>query len=143
LSPVGVPSKRKSLIERFIKTTTKPRNKKPWQELFFEGEGNKPLTKETAGEYAEPLECVRIAPSAVNYQPWRIMKASNANTFHFFMKQQGGKARAELHAGIAMCHFGLAAQELGLTGTWKIFDNMQNHGADYFMSWIGGEKELS
>jgi nitroreductase len=137
VSPVGVPSKRKSLMERFIKTTTRPRNKKPWQELFFEGKGTKPLTKEAAGEYAEPLECVRIAPSAVNYQPWRIMKASDANTFHFFMKQKGQKTRAELHAGIAMCHFGLAAQELGLKGTWKIVDTTQFPSADYFVSWLG------
>jgi nitroreductase len=138
VSPVGVPSKRKSLIERFIKTTTRPRNKKPWQELFFDGDINKPLAKEAAGAYAEALECVRIAPSAVNYQPWRIVKAPDTDTFHFFMKQKGKKTRGELHAGIAMCHFGLAAQELGLTGTWKIVDNMQSPGADYFVSWVGG-----
>jgi hypothetical protein len=138
VSPVGVPSKKKSVIERFIKTATRPRNKKPWQEFFFEGDGNKPLTKEAAGEYAEALECVRAAPSAANYQPWCIVKAPDANTFHFFMKQKGKATKGELHAGIAMCHFGLAAQELGLKGTWKIVDNMQSPGADYFVSWLGG-----
>ena len=138
VSPVGVPSKKKSLIERFIKTTARSRNKKPWQELFFDGDVNKPLSKTAAGEYVEAFECVRIAPSAANYQPWRIVKAPGSDTFHFFMKQKGKKTRGELHAGIAMCHFGLAAQELGFKGTWKIIDTMQSPGADYFVSWIGG-----
>jgi nitroreductase len=138
VSPVGVPSQKKSLIDRFVKATSKPRIKKPWDELFFDGDINKPLAKEAAGAYAEALECVRMAPSAVNYQPWRIVKAPGSNTFHFFMKQKGQKTRGELHAGIAICHFGLAAQELGLTGTWKIVDTMQSPGADYFVSWVGG-----
>jgi hypothetical protein len=137
VSPAGVPSQKKSIIERFIKTTTRPRNKKPWQELFFSGNAGAPLTKETAGPYAEALECVRLAPSAVNYQPWRIVKATGSNVFHFFMKKQGAKTRGEIHSGIAMCHFGLAAQELGLKGAWQIIDSMEFPGADYFVSWVG------
>jgi nitroreductase len=136
VSPVGVPSKKKSLLETFVKAATGPRNKKPWQDIFFAGDGSRPLTKAAAGAYAEALECVRLAPSAANYQPWHIVKAPDADTFHFFMKQKGKTTRGELHAGIAMCHFGLAAQELGLRGAWKVVDGMQNAGADYFVSWV-------
>jgi hypothetical protein len=137
VSPVGVPSKKKSVMERFVKAATGPRNKKPWQDMFFAGDDSRPLTKASAGAYAETLECVRLAPSAANYQPWHIVKAQDANTFHFFMKQKGKTTRGELHAGIAMCHFGLAAQELGLRGAWKALDGMESPGADYFVSWIG------
>lgn len=33
-----------------------------------------PLEKEEAGNYEAALEMVRIAPSASNKQPWRILK---------------------------------------------------------------------
>ena len=136
VSPVGVPAKRKSLVDRLLKITNRSRSRKPWQELFFDDAINTPLGREAAGPYAEALECVRIAPSGVNYQPWRIVKERGGRRFHFFMKQKGGKNRGELHAGIAMCHFGLAAQELSLKGAWLIIDGKEIPGADYFASWV-------
>ena len=32
-----------------------------------------PLTEEEAGDYQFPLEMLRLAPSAVNKQPWRVV----------------------------------------------------------------------
>ena len=68
------------------------------------------------------------APSANNFQPWRIIKEPKANIFHFYMKRIPGLKqlffmKADLQRvdiGIAMCHFALAADEEGLKGIWKV-----------------------
>lgn len=55
------------------------------------------------------LEAVRIAPSAVNKQPWRIVKIGN--DFHFYEKHTlGNRSGAEwdvqkIDMGIALYHF--------------------------------------
>ena len=50
----------------------------PFEELFFDGTFDNPLSKERAGNLAQPLEMVRLSPSAVNKQPWRVIVADNA-----------------------------------------------------------------
>ena len=46
----------------------------PAGELFFEGRYGQPLPVASAGRYAAALEAVRMAPSATNKQPWRIVR---------------------------------------------------------------------
>ena len=46
----------------------------PMEQLFFTDTFGNPLTMETAHIYAQPLEMVRLAPSASNKQPWRIIQ---------------------------------------------------------------------
>ncbi len=45
----------------------------PAGELFFEGRYGQPLPVASAGRYVAALEAVRMAPSATNKQPWRIV----------------------------------------------------------------------
>ncbi len=100
----------------------------PWQTLFFDGDFSHPLDPAQAGDYALPLEMVRIAPSASNKQPWRVVK--DGKDWHFYLQRTPGY-RADplkillglcdlqrLDMGIALCHFELTAQEIGLTGRW-------------------------
>lgn len=100
----------------------------PWDRLFYQNAFGVPLTRETAGPYAEPLEMVRLAPSASNKQPWRILRAGNE--WHFYLQRTPGYREGffqrflhladlqRVDMGIAMCHFELAARELGLRGEW-------------------------
>ena len=37
-----------------------------------------------AGDYARPLEMVRLAPAATNAQPWRVRKARDVYHFYAF-----------------------------------------------------------
>ncbi len=102
----------------------------PWESIFFDGKFGLPLTPEAAGPFAPTLEMVRLAPSASNKQPWRIVR--EANDWHFFLQRTpgytGGLAGRLLRLediqrvdmGIAMCHFELAARELGLPGAWAV-----------------------
>ena len=66
---------------------------------------------------------MRLAPSASNKQPWRIVRLGDV--FHFFLARDRAYGSLmpfadlqRIDMGIAMCHFQLAARELGLPGKW-------------------------
>ncbi len=108
----------------------------PWEDLFFDGSFRQPLTiprAVQAGDYARALEMVRLAPSASNKQPWRIVK--DGDRWHFYCQRTPGYGQGSwyftllrladlqrLDVGIAMCHFALSLQELGLQGSWGVSD---------------------
>lgn len=104
--------------------------RKPWEDLFFEGDFGTALTADHAGGYASPLAMVRQAPSASNRQPWRVVRAGTS--WHFFIRRTPGypppfsrrffgiEDLQRVDSGIAMCHFELAAREAGLEGSWVV-----------------------
>jgi hypothetical protein len=142
VTPVGYSSDRRSLIERVFRFSAGSDKRKPWEELFYEGSIETPLTKDRAGNYTTPLECVRIGPSASNKQPWRIIK--DHDNYHFYIKRTPGYDRAfgpirmqSIDMGIAMCHFELSSREMGLDGLWKVKDPQIKSGdMEYLVSWI-------
>ena len=101
-----------------------------WERLFFDRQFGLPLKREDAGEYATPLEMVRLAPSASNKQPWRIVRDGSA--WHFYLGRTPGYREGffqvllnlvdlqRMDMGIAMCHFELTAREAGLKGEWVV-----------------------
>ena len=121
----------------------------PWKSLFFDERFEQPLTPERAGLYADPLEMVRLAPSASNKQPWRIVRVGDV--WHFFLQRtkrygEGSLLFRLLHLadlqrvdmGIAMCHFELTVRELGLTGYWVIDEpdiKRPDQSMEYAVSW--------
>jgi nitroreductase len=121
----------------------------PPEALFFEEGFGRPLSRDTAGPFAEVLEAVRWAPSASNRQPWRIVRTEAGWQFYLQRaKGHGGRSllstllrladlpRVDL--GIAMCHFELVAHALGLEGTWVIDEpsaTTPGAGAEYIASW--------
>ncbi len=117
-SPLGYPAKKMSLRESTMRKAVKADERLPFEEVFFDGSFDTPLTKENAGNLAEPLEMVRLSPSAVNKQPWRVIVADN--TVHFYLKRSKGFGHdgkldmQMIDMGIALCHFALTAKENGL-----------------------------
>lgn len=123
----------------------------PWEALFFDGDFSRPLDPARAGEYALPLEMVRIAPSASNKQPWRVIK--DGQNWHFYLQRTPGY-RADLlkillglcdlqrlDMGIALCHFELTAREIGLSGHWTVEKQRESPpGAQtrYTATWVDG-----
>lgn len=118
----------------------------PWEQLFFDGTLDRPLSAEAAGTYAQPLEMLRLGPSASNKQPWRIVRAGN--TWHFYLQRTPGYGKGSLlfgvlrladlqrvDMGIAMSHFELAAQELGLAGHWEVSDPGLAPALEYIVTW--------
>lgn len=125
VSPLGYPAKKMSLRESVMRKGVKADSRFEFGELFFDGSFDKPLTREAAGRLAEVLEAVRLAPSAVNKQPWRVVLCGEKA--HFYEKQSrgydsGGWDIQKIDMGIALCHFELAAQALGLTASFEIAD---------------------
>lgn len=117
VSPLGYPAKKMSLRETMMRKGIKADERMPFEELFFDGSFDAHLTHDRAGRLALPLEMVRLAPSAVNKQPWRVVLTGNAA--HFFLKRSKGFSGGTLDMqmidiGIAMSHFDLAAKEAGL-----------------------------
>jgi hypothetical protein len=148
VSPVGYAAGRRTAVDRVTRWGARSSVRKPWGRLFFDGSFAVPLTPEAAGPYAEPLEMVRLAPSASNRQPWRLVRAGVV--FHLFLSRTPGyNARLinvpggdlqRLDMGIALCHFTLAAAELGLPGSWRIAEPPRAAGAlppraSYVASW--------
>jgi len=141
ISPVGYPAEKRSLTDRAFRFMAKSDRRKPWHELFFDGRPHTPLSRELAGPLGEVLEAVRIGPSASNRQPWRIVREGAA--VHFFLARTPGydkmlgKIRLqEVDMGIALCHFELAAGELGARGSWREAKPSFDAGAwEYVVSW--------
>ncbi len=120
----------------------------PWEKLFFNIMLGTPLIRNEAGEYATALGMVRIAPSASNKQPWRILKYNQFWRFYLqrtpgyrkdFIKQVLNLCDLQrLDMGIAMCHFELTAKELGLKGKWVVENDLEKNPAtltEYIVSW--------
>lgn len=129
-TPLGYSAKKMSIRENMMRKAIKADERLPFEELFFAGSFDTPLEKEKAGELAVPLEMVRLAPSAVNKQPWRIVAADDM--VHFYCKRNKGMASEGkmdiqmVDMGIALCHFALSAMERGM----NIEFAQNNPGAD-------------
>jgi hypothetical protein len=146
VSPVGYPREKRTLRDTFTRYFAGSKNRKPWTEIFFNGNFQTALTAEAAGAYQDVLEMVRLAPSASNKQPWRILR--NEDGFNFYL-QHAGKALSaifgfdmqKIDLGIAMYHFEAMAREKGLPGQWKqeppgikALDG-QEKSLEYLFSW--------
>jgi len=146
ITPVGYPQDRKSMMDSAVRFIAKSNTRKAWEELFFLGGTKSFLSRNMAGAYELPLECVRMGPSASNRQPWRVAKEPDKDIFHFYIRRTPGYAEKfpevslqDIDMGIAMCHFEVAVQERNLQGNWQ---NVQpappQRGLEYVVSWVGG-----
>jgi len=148
VTPVGYAVPKLSPMDSLIRAVSGADRRKPWSVLFFHKD--KPLSTDKAGAYATPLEMLRLAPSANNFQPWRVIKKPDADIYHFYIKrtpalkqlqQFSGKSDLQfLDIGIAMCHFALTANEKGLNGVWTVRDPRMGGIADkldYKATWVG------
>ncbi len=119
---VGPTAENPGIKDRLVRTVVGAARRRNWKELFSIGRFGEPLSPDVAGPHAEPLEMLRLAPSAGNCQPWRVVREVNSADFHFFLKPVNARyEQRRLHdidVGIAMCHFELSCRELGLAGGW-------------------------
>jgi nitroreductase len=118
--------------------------RRKWGDLFFIKDFKTSMSAIVAGNYAEPLDMLRQAPSAGNLQPWRIVKEKNKNVFHFYKKSLDREyEKRRLHnvdIGIAMCHFELGAKKNDLEGKWeKLKPSITPvpERTEYIISWVG------
>ena len=132
-----------------IRQLARGQQRHPWGTLFFKDKFTLPLSQDEAGDFSAALEMVRLAPSASNHQPWRIIK--EGDSWHFYLHRKPGYRKGffqrllrladlqRVDMGIAMCHFELTAQELHLPGAWAIEkpDIEAPDGlTEYCVSWV-------
>jgi hypothetical protein len=156
LISVGIVASKPRRLDSIIRLGVSADRRLPWTRLFFDGGLGMPLSREAAGAYAVPLEMVRLGPSASNRQPWRIVRDVDGgrSDWHFYLQRSrryGGGAIGRLlgsadlprvDMGIAMCHFELAAGELGLKGRWEVNEpKIEKPDAliEYVASWVGAD----
>ena len=108
VSPLGYPAEKMSVRESVMRKTIKADERKSAEQLFFDGDFSTPLHTDEKNLW-DALEMVRLAPSATNSQPWRVVRAGDA--FHFYLAHtKGYTAKAgwdmqKIDMGIALCHF--------------------------------------
>jgi hypothetical protein len=145
---LGYPADSKGWFERLTRSYAGADRRYPWDKLFFQDGFNQPLLPSEAGPYQEPLELVRLAPSASNKQPWRIVHLGPY--WHFYLQRTknypppvfdlllGLADLQRIDLGIAMAHFALSAQERGLAGSWQRSDpdlHQPDPRLEYNISW--------
>jgi len=144
ISPVGIIAPRRHFIDSLFVMGAGSRKRGPWDSVFFRNSFDTPLGSDAAGPFALPLEMVRLAPSASNKQPWRVVM--NETGFHFHLARAFGYSLlfkdVDLQAidmGIAMFHFEQTAHELGLPGSWRVLSGGTTSlptRTEYVVSWV-------
>lgn len=141
ISPIGYATSKKSITESLMRKTMKSDKRKPWEEIFFQDSFGNALLRNDANEYEDPLEMLRLAPSATNAQPWRVVKKQD--TYHFFETHKKNASDDEkmikkVDLGIALSHFHQTALEHGLAGKFEKQKDLNIEIPDntnYILSW--------
>ncbi len=145
VSPIGYTKASHGLIGGLFRLVIKAHKRNAWFEMFYDEEFGKPLTEELCDpSYKEALEWVRVAPSARNKQPWRVLV--NGNRVHFFLKAESvenGVPRImnfqRLDIGIAMAHFDLGMKQKQVPGKWTVVADLGKeipNDLKYVVSWV-------
>ena len=143
---VGYPVGRRGILDQVVRFAAGSKKRKSPEELFFRSDFQTPLPMDKENLFSRILEMVRLAPSASNRQPWRIVYDPDHNLYHFFLQrtksyQPHKMGLADLQCtdiGIAMCHFAMGAESFRLHGNWIEEMPKLNHlpsSAEYIVTW--------
>jgi hypothetical protein len=146
VAAVGYVSDKRGFVDRMMRRGAGSSSRLPWEEIFFAGRFGVALTRKQSGAYTVPLEMLRLAPSASNKQPWRVIQDGAA--WHFYLQRTPGYRQTHLvqipdlqrtDMGIALSHFELTAREVGLEGHWALQEpplEKPNPLTEYSVTWV-------
>lgn len=134
---LGYPLEKLTIKDKIIKNSINANKRLAFNKLFFDY-NLKPLNCNPHNKYHECLEMVRLAPSAFNMQPWRIIETNNAYHFYIFHNSQlDDNDIKHIDMGIAIAHFVLMCKELNLKGHLEIIQYHINYpNFNYIISWL-------
>lgn len=143
ITPLGYSQDTRHFKERVQRRVIGANQRKSRESLFFYDNFDQPLTDQQAGIYQQALHYVRIAPSAKNKQPWRIIFSKDLSKAHFYisfgLKDDRSYACPPeyLDIGIAYNHFEAGIQENGLSGKLVIVEPKISNpaGFEYITTW--------
>lgn len=114
IMPFGVPAGKERLTEKLTHLFMRSRNRKPFKETFSGAD------KESI--YYQPLEMMRLAPSAYNRQPWRAVVDGNSVWFY-----QIPSHNSLIGMGNGLANFYLTLKYNGFEGTFSKPANAPKH----------------
>ena len=125
VTPIGYFGINKTTIDRMFRRFAGSNNRKLFDELFYSKNFSTQLSNKEKEKYGSFLEMVRLAPSASNKQPWRIVV--NDKMLHFYLKRTSNYNKNLLHSdlqrvdmGIAISHLELALNERKIAHRWIV-----------------------
>lgn len=115
--PLGTAKTQKGLLEKVLKKAVGSMKRKSLAELCPAGyQQNWPEWIKTA------INLARLAPSALNRQPWRFYVDQQMTGIKITVDQPTGLERKRLDCGIAMLHLEVGALSHGIKGRWCYLD---------------------
>ncbi|MCR5417031.1 MAG: hypothetical protein K6E79_09570 [Pseudobutyrivibrio sp.] len=127
VSPLGYAAKKMGVKEVLMRKGVKADTRFDFAELFFKDNFETSLAEDEAKELGidTALEAVRLAPSAVNKQPWRVVITKDGA--HFYEKKSRGYDNGtydlqKIDMGIALYHFERECKESNKSVEYKVCD---------------------
>jgi hypothetical protein len=118
VTPVGYAKTQTSIEEQFMTGFGQTHKRKPLSSL---------VTGLEMSEWPHwvklSVEAARLAPSAINRQPWGFYVEPNAITISVMTGGTDFNISKRLDCGIAMLHLQVAAMNSGITGKWEFLEN--------------------
>lgn len=112
VSPVGHAVVKRSSTEHTMSALARSKQRKPLRAIAKGADLDWPQWALGA------VEAARVAPSAMNRQPWRFRLENGSLVLSMDSNRQIPVVRRELDCGIAMLHAELAARAHGAVGRW-------------------------
>lgn len=119
ITPVGYAKKKVNFEERLLAGFGLMHRRKPLKDMVTG------LKESEWPKWAkDSLEAARLAPSAVNRQPWKFLVDTNSITIAVNDKKLRRESvmAKRLCCGIAMLHLEVAASHSGVKGTWEFLN---------------------
>lgn len=104
ISPVGYGADKSSLIDKTFRKLAKSDQRFEFDKMFFFGDFNHRIEEDSKREV---LEQVRLAPSASNQQPWRVVIGEDGAA-HFYIERTPNYGKNKLSYDIQMVDIGIA-----------------------------------
>jgi nitroreductase len=138
ITPVGYTKDGHGIIGSLFRWVIKAKQRKPWSTLFFLNDFSTPLQEEICEKNVGfALEMVRLAPSAKNKQPWRLLVSDRL--VHFYIQAESIDNDTpkifnfqRLDIGIALAHFTLALKEKNIEGKIVLAQPVNVNTPKYF-----------
>ena len=117
------------VVNRLIRSLPSGQSRLPYDQTFFRDRFDNP--GHPPEDYLPLLEAGRVAPSAVNAQPWRFLQRGK-RLFLFVTRHNpkyGSGANQDYRlydAGICMANLRLALDAMGMAGQWLLRDQFED-----------------
>lgn len=108
VTPLGYKASNMSMTETLMRKGINADSRLDFNQLFFKNDFNHNLDNDDLNKYKDIFELVRLAPSAVNKQPWRLVLTNNKVYFYELKSlpsERDGFDVQKIDLGIALNHF--------------------------------------